>query len=521
MRVPSYPAPRSPHLPPNRPPNVPPNLPGASARAPAEPARRSGLRRAMGRDTLPVIALWTFTALLILAHQGSVLTLAFPVLAIGVGFWLYFVNPVRYIGFMWWLWFLSPEVRRLADYGKGGFTPTSLIQVAPLAVTMISGISLIRYYPILAQRRGLPLLLALLGIAYGFAVGVVASGPAAAVYDLANWVYPLLIGFHIMVLTRQYPEARDTIINTFIYGMFVMGAYGLVQFFIMPPWDAMWMIGSDMNSQGDPVPLGVRVFSTMNSSGPFAFAMMGAMVLVMAAKHRVRWVAAAFGFFSFALSLVRSTWGGWAIAMVIQLMKSSNKVRIRIIVSAFVLAGVCVPLLTFGPVADRMQQRLNTLVNLSDDQSYEARNQFYADFAKKAFTDVSGEGFGSTGASTKLSSSNGQLGQYGSFDSGVMNIPFVLGWPGTLLYMSGVIWLMVRALRIALRLSEDRYVCACMSLMISIFAMLVFTNSLVGTGGLLLFSSVFSILSAGHWTRMNRLASRATPVVTPVTEISD
>lgn len=56
------------------------------------------MRSALGRDTLPVIALWTLTTLLIVAHQGTVLTLAFPALAIAVGFWLYFVNPVRYIG---------------------------------------------------------------------------------------------------------------------------------------------------------------------------------------------------------------------------------------------------------------------------------------------------------------------------------------------------------------------------------------------------------------------------------------
>jgi len=496
--------------------SVPGPIPGPSAPAfntASAPARgHSGLRRALGRDTLPPLALWLITALLVAAHQGTVLTLLFPVLAVMTGLWLYFVNPVRYIGFMWWLWFLSPEVRRLADYGKGGFTPTSMIQIAPLAVTMISGISLLRYYPLLAQRRGLPILLALAGIGYAFVVGVLASGPAAAVYDLANWVYPFLIGFHIMVLTRQYPESRDTIVNTFIYGMLVMGAYGLVQFFVMPPWDAMWMIGSNMNSQGDPVPYGVRVFSTMNSSGPFAFAMMGAMVFVMAAKHRVRWVAAALGFFAFALSLVRSTWGGWAIAMLIQLMKSSNRVRVRIVVSAIVIAGVCVPLLTMGPVADRMQQRLNTLGNLSNDQSYEARNQFYADFAKTAFTDVTGEGLGATGASTKLSSNNGELGKYGSFDSGVMNIPFVLGWPGTLLYMSGVLWLLARAVRTALRMPEDRYVCACLSLALSIFAMLVFTNSLVGTGGLLLFTGVFSILSAGHWRKLTRPDTRFTEV---------
>ncbi|MFP3559052.1 glucose-6-phosphate isomerase, partial [Paraburkholderia sp. SIMBA_049] len=435
---------------------------------------------------------------------GTVLTLAFPVLSIAVGFWLYFKAPAKYVGYMWWLWFLSPEVRRLADWSKGAFTPTSLIQVAPLAVTMISGLSLIRFYPVLAQRRGLPVLLVLAGLGYAFMIGVVSSGPLAALYDLANWVYPILIGFHIMAHSRQYPEFRETIINTFIWGMLLMGGYGLVQFFIMPQWDALWMLGSQMNSQGDPVPFGVRVFSTMNSSGPFALAMMGAMVYVMAANHRVRWVAGALGFLSFCLSLVRSTWGGWVIAMLIQLAKSNNKVRIRIVASAVLLVGLCVPLLAIGPVAERMQARLDTIVNLHDDQSYAARNEFYATFAKTAFTDVTGEGMGATGTSTKLSNDGGQLGQYGNFDSGVMNIPFVLGWPGTLLYMSGVIWLLVRALRASFKLRDDKFASASLSLALAIFAMLVFTNSLVGTGGLLLFMGVFSIISAAHWQKLNR-----------------
>ncbi|MEM5437020.1 glucose-6-phosphate isomerase [Paraburkholderia diazotrophica] len=455
-------------------------------------------------EWMPPALLWLLTAMLIVAHQGTVLTLAFPVLSIGVGFWLYFKSPAKYVGYMWWLWFLSPEVRRLADWSKGAFTPTSLIQIAPLAVTMISGLSLIRFYPVLAQKRGLPVLLVLAGLGYAFMVGVVSSGPLAALYDLANWVYPVLIGFHIMAHSRQYPDYRETIVNTFIWGMLLMGGYGLVQFFVMPQWDALWMLGSQMNSQGDPVPFGVRVFSTMNSSGPFALAMMGAMVYVMAATHRVRWLAGAFGFLSFCLSLVRSTWGGWVIAMLIQLVKSNNKVRIRIVASALMLAGLCVPLLAVGPVAGRMQARLDTLVNLHDDQSYAARNEFYATFAKTAFTDVSGEGLGATGTSTKLSNDGGQLGQYGNFDSGVMNIPFVLGWPGTLLYMSGVIWLLVRALRASFRLIDDKFVSASMSLSLAIFAMLVFTNSLVGTGGLLLFMGVFSILSAAHWQKLNR-----------------
>ncbi len=420
--------------------------------------------RRQTNEWVPPALLWLVTAILIVAHQGAVLTLAFPVLSIAVGFWLYFASPVRYVGYVWWLWFLSPEVRRLADWSIGMYTPTSLIQVAPLAVTIISGLSLIRFYHLLAQRRGLPVLLVLAGLGYAFVIGVVSSGPMAALYDFANWVYPILIGFHIMAYSRQYPHFRGTIINTFIWGMLLMGGYGFVQFCVMPPWDVLWMANSQMNSLGDSVPFGVRVFSTMNSSGPFAFVMMGALAYVIEASSRIRWVAGTLGFLSFCLSLVRSAWGGWVIAILIQLVQSNNKLRVRIASTFLVLSFVLLPLMMIGSTADRMQIRLQTLINLSDDQSYAARNDFYTSFARTAFTDLTGEGLGATGTSTKLSNDRGHLGQYGNFDSGLMNIPFVLGWPGTLLYISGLIWLLTRAAFKSRRLPGDRFVSANISI---------------------------------------------------------
>jgi hypothetical protein len=452
----------------------------------------------------PQAGLWTFTLLLVLAHQGRVLTVAFPVLATAVGFWLYFKSPARYMGFVWWMWFLSPEVRRLADYGKGSFTPTSLIQIAPLAVTMICGITVLRHYRVLAQRRGLPVLLILLALAYAYMIGVVACGPMAATYDLTNWLYPVLIGFHIMVHAREYPKYRQAILDTFIWGMLLMGVYGVIQFFLMPAWDAMWMIGSQMTSQGDPVRMGARVFSTMNSCGPFALAMMAALTYTMAATQSVRWLAGGVGFISFGLTMVRSTWGGWAIAMVLQLLKASNKMRVRIIVGAVVLVGLSVPLLTFGPVADKMGQRLSSITNLSDDNSYAARNAFYASFAATAFSDVSGEGFGATGTSTKLSSSDGDLGKYGSFDSGVMNVPFVLGWPGSLMYIAGVGLLLARAFRASFSIRDDKFAQASLSIAIALFGMMVFTNTLTGPGGSLLYMGLACVLAARHHARLQR-----------------
>jgi hypothetical protein len=481
-------------------------------RAPRDLAERIGtVRRASSKSrrkgppewTAQAIV-WGVTALLVLARQGTVLTYAFPLMATLAALWLYFKSPARYIGFMWWVWFLGPEVRRLADWSKGGFTQTSLIQVAPLVVTVICGLTLLRQYRVLAQRRGLPVLLMLLGIAYAYLIGVASSGPMAATYDLANWLYPVLIGFHIMVNAHEYPKYRKVMLDTFIWGLLVMGAYGVVQFFIMPPWDSMWMIGSQMASQGEPVPLGVRVFSTMNSSGPFALVAMAGMTFVMAGEQRIKWIAGGLGFVSFALSLVRSAWGGWIIAMFLQLLKASNRVRVRILVGAVVLIGLSVPLLTVGPVADRLGTRLQTMTNLSDDSSYAARNEFYASFMQTAFTDVTGEGFGATGTSTKLASANGDLGKYGSFDSGVMNVPFVLGWPGTLMYVSGLSLLLMRAIRASFSLRDDKFAQACLSLSCSMIGILVFANTFVSTGGSLLFMGLGSIIAARHHAKLVR-----------------
>ncbi len=93
--------------------------------------------------------------------------------------------------------------------------------------------------------------------------------------------YPILIGFHIMAHTRDYPEVSRRHRQHVYLGHARDGRLRPGPVFHHAAWDALWMLGSQMSSQGDPVPLcGVRVFSTMNSSGPFAFAMMGAMVFV-------------------------------------------------------------------------------------------------------------------------------------------------------------------------------------------------------------------------------------------------
>ena len=96
-----------------------------------------GLFRSEPKIWVAADRLWAFTLLLIVAHQGSVLTYAFPVLVTLVGFWLYFKSPEHYVGFMWWQWFLGPEVRRLADSARAASRRPASSRSRRVVVTMI------------------------------------------------------------------------------------------------------------------------------------------------------------------------------------------------------------------------------------------------------------------------------------------------------------------------------------------------------------------------------------------------
>lgn len=68
----------------------------------------------------------------------------------------------------------------------------------------------------------------LFGFVYVYFVGIVLSGVMVVIYDFVNWVYLVLIGFYIMVNVCDYFEYCDVLLFMFMWGMFVMGLYGIV-----------------------------------------------------------------------------------------------------------------------------------------------------------------------------------------------------------------------------------------------------------------------------------------------------
>ncbi|MGB3681949.1 MAG: hypothetical protein WA990_05630 [Rubrobacteraceae bacterium] len=420
---------------------------------------------------------------------------AYLAAALVLGTLLYWRRPGLYIGFTWWVWFLTPEVRRLVDY-VSGWDPVNPIMLAPYLVSGLTFFTLVHHLPKLQLKRFFPFVLIFLGLFYAFAVGIYRGGVSSATYQLVEWLVPAVVAFYLIVHWRRYPEYRESVQRTFTWGVMVMGIYGLVQFLAPPAWDQYWMVSSPITSIGQPEPFEVRVFSTLNSPAPFAMVMMAGLLLLLAKGNALRWPAAAVGAVGFLLSLVRQAWGGWLIAVVLIVMQSRRS-RPGLLLTLLVVTLLTMPLVTIGPIADRINERLGTLTELGQDNSFQARVEFYNETMPLAFLNPVGEGLGSTGRSTKLSTSSefGTLGENAAFDSGIMEIPFVLGWPGSILYTGGLAWLLIQAQ--SRRNPEDLFATVSGSIAVSLLVLLIFNDTVTGLPGMLIWSFLGLAIAAG------------------------
>jgi hypothetical protein len=442
-----------------------------------------------------------FTALvagLLAARSGHIVQLAFPALALLVGATLYFQHPTLYLGFTWWLWFLTPEVRRLVDY-QIGWNDVSPIMLAPYLVSGMAAVTLLRCLAQLMQPRLFPFALILTALNYAYAIGLVRAGPAAATFGLLTWVVPVVFGFHVAARWQEYPLYRDAIQRVFLWGVLAMGIYGIVQFFVLPAWDAYWMRASPINSIGGPHPFKVRVWSTMNAPQPFALAMMAGLLFAFAAKGPFRFIAGGPGYVSLLLSLVRTAWLGWVIGAVFLLVRARGAQRIRLLAVGILVCLLSLPLLLLEPVADRVTGRFETMQEIEGDDSLRARLTLYSDFFLTASNNVVGEGIGSANRATKLTDGD-DFAEFRNIDSGVLEAMFVLGWPGTLLYLGGLGWLLSEAFG-GRAPRQDLAVQAAGAVVLAILAMTTSYNTLVGVGGMVFWTFLGLMLSARTYYR--------------------
>ena len=99
-------------------------------------------------------------------------------------------------------------------------------------------------------------------------------------------VVPLLYAAAVG-LSADRDEMVQAAASAFMVILPITGVIGLVQYVDPPEWDRYWMQFAPIMSAGQPIPYGVRIFSTMN--GPASFATFTAVGLLLVCFLRPRW----------------------------------------------------------------------------------------------------------------------------------------------------------------------------------------------------------------------------------------
>lgn len=426
-----------------------------------------------------IILFWAFPFIFYFAHLSSITNYLFPVYGFILGIKLYRNYPNLYVSHMWWLWFVTPEIRRLVDY-QIGFQPVDPIMLTPYLVTGLAFFTMIKYLPELRRKELFPLSLVVIGVFYAYIVGVINTGFMPATYGLLNWLLPVLFGLYMAIRWQQYLKMRSTLYHTFVWGTLVMGGYGLVQYIHPLPWDTYWMTASKLLSIGSPRPFEVRIFSTMNSPGPFAFELMGTLLMLFAGGGFWRIPAALFGYMAFLLSIVRAAWGGWLIGLIYIISRLKPENFVRYLMGIIIVLCLAMPMLFYKPIYDRLEARFSSIENVQQNASYQARVKFYSEFFVEAFETPMGAGIGSTGTAARL----GDKGHVVNFDSGIMEIPYVLGWLGATLYFLGTIWTLLYILG-SRWAKVDPFIAISSGIALAVFSTIIFVDTLVGSTGML------------------------------------
>ena len=424
--------------------------------------------------------------LLGLSPFGRILNYLFAPSVVVMGITLLYMRPVSYLGFTMWVWMLTPFYRRLADV-HGGYTDASFVMLAPIAVTACCCFSMAKNLRFGDPKALWPYVGLMVVLVYGFFSGALQNGLPAATLAMLNWGLPVLFAMHILTVPEDASEKARQVMLAMVWGGLVIGVYGLIQYLILPAWDAEWMRGSALESIGAPIPRMVRVFSTLNSPGPYAQFVSAAALIAIATRSRIRWGAIVFSLVGLLLSLVRAAWGSWAIALVMLFFWSNVRQKIAFAATALAAILLITPAIALSPLGETINARFATLSNASSDTSYLERVDLYRRFSSTALSSIAGVGLGRTGViSARLSGqSPGAVDATNNIDSGVLEIFYTFGLLGAVfLTMFGAIYVTSWPDR------SNPYGVAAMVVATSCAPLIFFGNPLTGASGMLLYPFV-------------------------------
>ncbi len=466
-----------------------------------------GLRRMS-----PVLAL-AAVALVLLAIAPDALRLGFPALALLTAAVLFRRDRALYLQFCFWLWLTTFELRRLVDW-RTSFHDSAPILLAPYLATSVSGVLLLKHLRSLARPAAVPMACALAGTLFGTIYGFTRYAAVDVLQGLINWLSPVLFAFFLYQERSRYEEYREAFTGAFVWGTLLTSVYGILQFYLLPAWDEVWMRGVDNPAFGQAVPLKLRIFSTMNGPPGFATYMMAGLLLIFCilVEHRrpadrrradrsrlkvVAGVAAATGLLALALTASRSLWLGLIFGVLYLGWAMPGRARLRIAGTVLMTLVVVAAASQLPGVREIVSVRLRSFASGTSDVSASARIAGHGAALARLATEPLGEGMGSTDVDHKTTGYDDALGPH---DSTLLELLYALGGPGTLVYAAGLGWglgvIFIPRFARSTATSEP-FAFAMRAILVALFGQCLLTSILIGVPGFMTWACLaFSLVAA-------------------------
>lgn len=452
------------------------------------PDRPTGAKLKESSQTQLVWVLAIFVVLTgaILASPVARLALyLFPAMAFAVAMYTYVKSKPTYASLVCWLWVLTPFVRRIVDW-RAGWIPATLVLTAPMLACYASLPFLLFDWKRLISRSA-PVLVALAAICYGIVTAVLNHNHLATMASaLAFWSSPVCFGLFVCHHRAQASGIFNAIRSAFIWALPVMAIYALVQYFILPPWDSLWMENSELVSIGIAAPLQFRVFGTLNSPQALGSFLAIGLLFTFQARSKLKFASVPLGLVALALTGARSAWLGFVLGLLYLFFHLPNRQRLQIAASA----GVALLVLLVALQSDAKRAVFDRFQSLTDptDNSLTTRYRGYSALLPKFLEEPYGSGVGYP----QSEESQGTEG-LAAGDSAVISLLLSFGLLGTSIYLFGLAMLLRGSMRGP---SDERTVLKACFIAIASEALL--TNVVQGQSGFLLWSTAALCFQSGH-----------------------
>ncbi len=374
----------------------------------------------------PLLALIAVTVLLMFTPGARLLIVLFPLGCFYLGVQALRKRNGLFVPLVLWTLFLTPFLRRVVEY-EGKISGTSILAV-PFVLLICPFVLVLSRWTSVFNRRTAPFVYAVVAILYGTFIGLVHFAFSGISGALPFWLLPVFFGCYLLIGNEKFSSLYGGFESAMIGGTIFAGLYGVVQWYLVPPWDAAWMEKAEMNSIGKPEMMSLRVFSTLNSPQIAGAFLLVGILFAWRSKSPWKYPAIIAGMASLLLASARSSWIGFLAALAFLAIKSTLKERLRTLAVAVGCFMLILFALHYPDTGEGLSVRFSSLTDVKNDESAQDRSEIYQRVGKSFLASPFGIGLGVDDGMADA-----------EHDSSIVGTVLSLGGPGALIFFGDLL----------------------------------------------------------------------------------